>query len=237
VPLATLKAVEWIGIAAAGVALLGVVVATVSVVLGAINERRRTQPIVIAHESYPRRFAEDTPAYFVVGAYITSEGDGAAFNVRFGVEFGDKRWMGIPVGVSVRYPYRARVTDPDSGNVERVMQAGNRRPAQDGLPILIPQESLVGTPGSPDPDESRIYWARYENARGQTWETRNPWQRSARLRIRRVHAVRLLEWAEHRRRVEAKATGLAWEAAALDILRRVGREEAKRRDLPVLDED
>jgi hypothetical protein len=237
VPLATLKAAEWIGIAAAGVALLGVVVATVSVALGAINERRRTQPIVIAHESYSRRFAEGTPNYFAVGAHITSEGVGAAFNVRFGVEFGDNRWMGIPVGVPVRYPYRQSVTDPDSGNVERVMQARDRRPTQDGLQILIPQESLVGTPDSPDRDESRIYWARYENARGQTWERRNPWQRSARLHIRRVRVVRLREWAEHRRRVEAKATGLAWEAAALELLRRVGHEEAKRRGLPVPDDD
>jgi hypothetical protein len=196
---------------------------------------------VVAQETYPRRFAEDNPDYFAVGAYVTSEGVGAAFNVRFGVEFGGRRWFGIRVRYPVRYPYKARPSDPDSGNVERVLQTGARRPGHgavpDSLPILIPQLSLVGTPTSGGPDDTRLYWARHENARGQTWETRNPWERSARLRIRRRRMVRLRERVEHRRRVKAKATGAAWEAAALDLFRRVGREEARRRGLSVAEED
>jgi hypothetical protein len=233
IPLAALKAPEWIGIAAACVALLGVIVAILNVMVGAINERRRTQPIVIAHEMHARRFAENNPDYFAVGAYVTSEGDGPAFNVRFGVEFGRTRWFDI----AVRYPYKASTDDPDSGNVERVLRSGARRPSRGAtpgwLPILIPQVSLVGSPGDREPDLSRVYWARYESARGQTWETRNPWQRSERLRIRRVRAVRWREWVEHRRRLEAKATGAVWEAAALELLRSAGRDEAVRRALDV----
>jgi hypothetical protein len=63
------------------------------------------------------------------------------------------------------------------------LPVNERRPAQnaspDSWPILIPQQSLIGTTGSDELDDSRVYWARYENTIGKTWETHNPWDRSA----------------------------------------------------------
>ena len=32
-----------------------------------------------------------------------------------------------------------------------------------------------------DPDATAVFWARYENAQGKLWETRNPADRSSRL--------------------------------------------------------
>jgi len=56
-----------------------------------------------------------------------------------------------------------------------------------------------------DLDAGRIYWCRYENAIGQTWETRNPGDRSTDLIIRRVRFRRIQEWREARRRRKARA--------------------------------
>jgi hypothetical protein len=55
-----------------------------------------------------------------------------------------------------------------------------------------------------DPDVSSMFWARYENAQGKLWETRNPGNRSGRLGIKRVRAVRLRE----RREAHKRKTGL-----------------------------
>jgi hypothetical protein len=226
--LASLNTTQTISIAVGGIVTLGVLVAIFNVWTSFIHERRRTQPIAISHEYHGRRFT-DKSDYFAVGGYLTNEGGGPAFNVRFGVEFG-----------GVRYPQKMYPDDPDAGNVQRVLRPGERRPygdtKPDSWPILIPALALIGTESGDELDRSRVYWARYENARGQTWETTNPWERSARLHIRRVRAVGLREKSEQRRRVRAGASGAAWEAQALAELREVGRKEAIRRG-PIPDED
>jgi len=221
--LASLNTTQTISVVVGAVVLLGVVVAIFNVWTSFIQERRRTQPIVISHERHGRRLT-DKSDYFGVGGYLTNEGGGPAFNVRFGVEFG-----------GVRYPQKMYPNDPDAGNVQRVLRPGERRPSPPNGPdswlILIPALALIGTSGGGELDSGRVYWARYENARGQTWETHNPWDRSARLHIRRVRGVRWREGREQRRRVKAGASGAAWEAQALAELAAVGRQEPVRRGL------
>lgn len=212
---AALSFAAWLGVAAGVVALAGVLVAAWSAWISVSNERKRTQPIVVAHEEHGRSFAEDD-AYFAVGGYITNEASGHAFNVRFGVELD-----------GVRYPQKLKAEDPESGNVQRILRPGERRPTAGSWPILIPQLSLL--PGKGDPDPGRVYWARYENARSQTWETRNPWDRSARLNVRRVRWVRVREWQEQRRRTKAGERGIAWERKALAELR-AGMTDEERDD-------
>jgi hypothetical protein len=147
-----------------------------------------------------------------VEAYLTSDGAGPAFNVRFGVEFN-----------GVRYPYRLTADDPAAGSVQRVLKANERRPDRESWPILIDSFRLWGRaseseqPG--DLDARRIYWARYENAQGETWETANPGDRSAPLGIRRVRRVKRHERREQRRRERASRHDAEWERRALAELR------------------
>lgn len=179
---------DWIQVVIASITGAATLAALANVLITRANERRRTQPIVIAHEAGSRRFARDseTGASWVVDSYLTSEGGGPAFNVRFGVEF-----------AGVRYAYRLDAGDSPLGNLQRVLPAGQRRPEAGDWPILIPSLGLwgraadtlnQGRPGALDAE--RVYWAVYENAEGQTWETRNPGDRSTRLDIRRVRRPR-----------------------------------------------
>lgn len=217
--IAALSTSDKIGLAAAVIAALGVLIAAGSLFIGVINERRRTQPIVMANDAHPRTFApSSSQAVWVVDAYLTSEGGGPAFNVRFGVEFG-----------GVRFPYRFEVDDPDSGNVQRVLKSSERRPEAGSWPILIDSLSMVGSAAEAegDVDAKRIYWARYENAQKHTWETRNPADRSAKLDIRRIRwgTLWFREWRERRARTTAGRHDTEWVRKALDELR-AGRNES-----------
>jgi hypothetical protein len=203
----------WIAIVVAATGVVALFVGALNVWISMVNERRRSQPIVVAHEERGRTFS-DKPEYFAVGGYITNESSGHAFNVRFGVELH-----------GIRFAQKLQVEDPDSGNVQRVLRPNERRPTDGSWPILIPQRSLFA--GEGDPDSGRVYWARYENARKQTWETRSPWNRSARLDIRRVRFVKLYEWREQRQREKAGERGAKWERAAFAELR-AGMTEAER---------
>jgi hypothetical protein len=149
---------------------------------------------------------------------LTSEGGGPAFNVRFGVKFG-----------GVRHPYRLSTDDPESGNVQRVLRPGDRRPRDGAWPILLTSLAIwgraadsvaAGKPGSLDAD--RVYWARYESADGKTWETRNPGNRSAKLNIKRVRFARLRDWRDTRQRTKAAEYDIEWERQALEELRQIG---------------
>jgi len=146
---AGLNTTQTISVAVGGVVAPGVIVAIFNVWSTYLHERRHTQPVVIAHERHGRQFS-DNPSCLAVGGYITHDGSGPAFNVRFGVEFG-----------GVRYPQKQFPHDPDSRNVERVLPVNQRRPGQnaspDSWPILIPQQSLLGTTGSDELDDSRVY--------------------------------------------------------------------------------
>lgn len=146
--LASLSTTQTISVAAGGVVTLGVLVAIFNVWTSFIHERRRTQPIAISHERHERRLT-DKSDYFAVGGYLTNEGGGPAFNVRFGVEFG-----------GVRYPQKMYPDDPDAGNVQRVLRPGERRPPGDAVPdswpILIPALALIGAAPGAELDPTRI---------------------------------------------------------------------------------
>jgi hypothetical protein len=203
--LATLNTLQTIGLVAVTVTGVGgLLFASVNAWLSVANERKRTQPIVIAHEAYARRFAKQAGC-FDVGAYLTNEGSGAGFNVRFGVEFH-----------RVRFPYKHSAVDHDTGSVQRVLRPAEQRPASGVWPILVDAFLLVGETGDPDP--KRVYWARYENAQGKVWETRNPGDRSEHLDIKRVRLLRLRQRLEQRRRNKARQHGAEWERAAIDEL-------------------
>jgi len=188
--LATLTTLQEVGIIA------GVVVGTVTVLFAGVNawlairnERKRTQPIVIAHQDGPRRSIEHSKRS-AFDTYITNDGTGAAFNVRFGVELH-----------GVRIPYKHDPDDP-SASVYRIVKPGQRLPVT-SWPLEFDRLFLLSKIANPD--DSSIFWARYENAQGKLWETRNPGNRSGRLGIKRVHAVRLRERHEaHKRKTALK---------------------------------
>ena len=210
-----------IQLAIAGVTALATMIALGNVVVTFLIERRRGQPIVIAHEAGARRFASEAePTWWAVDAYLTSEGAGPAFNVRFGVEF-----------AGVRYPYRFDNNDPESGNIQRVLRPGERRPEPGSWPILIDSLSMLGRVAEAEGslDAKRVYWARYENAQGQTWETRNPGDRSAKLDIRRIRYPAAVEFEEQKRREEAGQHDVEWVREAFGALR-AGIEDAKPAD-------
>jgi hypothetical protein len=142
----------------------------------------------------------------------------------------------------VRYPYRLDVNDPDSGNLQRVLRPGERRPESGSWSIPIPSLSLLGRAvdtikaDKPDTlDKERVYWARYENAEGQTWETRNPGDRSTPLDVRRVRRPRRHEERELKALNEAAKRDREWEREVLAELeaerqRAIAAERAQGRN-------
>lgn len=178
---------DWVALGTLATTLL-VVVGGLAIWFSLLAERKRTQPIVLAHAAGERRFAEAGEIDgIVLDAYLTNEGDGAAFNVRFGVEYR-----------SVRFPWKFAKEDPETGSRQSVVGPGVRLPeGRSTVPIPIPYEKArLG----PEADGYRIYWCRYENAFGQTWETRNPWQRGEHIDIRRIRCLSWRIWFEGRRR-------------------------------------
>lgn len=211
--LAALTPGDKIQIAVAAATGLAVVVGAITAWISIRNERKRTQPIVIAHEENGRRLLQ--PGAWGVDAWLTNEGSGPAFNVRFGVEFH-----------GVRFPYRLQPDDPGGGNVQRVIRSRERRPDGNSWPVLLNSAEIYGMAASHgDLDSGRIYWARYENTQGKTWETRNPADRSSKLDIKRVWVVWWREWREERRRKKAAKNGRAWERKVLQELQ-AAREAA-----------
>ena len=107
---------DWVAIVGASTGLALVLLALWQLWLMIGNERRRIQPIVIAHETQSRRFSSGGSGWSFK-AYLQNSGQGSAFNVRFGVEVEGIRW-----------PYRMRDEDPASGNRQRVVEASRRLP-------------------------------------------------------------------------------------------------------------
>lgn len=216
--LATLTTAEWIEVAVAAGTGLAALVALTGLWLTQSNERRRSQPVVIAHEAAQRQFARaGSEAMWTVEAYLTSEGGGPAFNVRFGVEF-----------VGVRYPYRSRIEDPESGNIQRVIRPGERHPGAGAWPIALTSLAIWGRAAESIEsgkrgtlDAARVYWARYENAEGKTWETRNPGDRSAKLDIRRIRFPRWRDRRDTQKRKRAGQYDVEWERKVLEELRQL----------------
>ena len=86
--LSTANSIELIVAATGVVALL---IAAWNAWITVVSERRRTQPLVMAHEEHGRTFS-DKADYFAFGGYITNESSGHAFNIRFGVELHGVRY-------------------------------------------------------------------------------------------------------------------------------------------------
>ncbi len=156
----------------------------------------------MAHQAGERRFVERS-GRFAVDTFLTNEGTGAAFNVRFGVEFH-----------GVRFPYKHAPEDDQAGTVYRVVGSGKRLPDPGSWPLEVEALVLLGARRE-NPDPTRVFWARYENAQGRLWETRNPGNRSGRLGIKRIRARRLHEWWEQRQRTNALKRGATFEQTAV----------------------
>jgi hypothetical protein len=200
--------VDWAQVIGGGFVVLGVLVAITQVLLTQANERRRAQGIVIAHQTKARLFAAGSG--WTVEAAITNEGQGPVFNVRFGVSI-----------YGVRCPFRMEETDPLSGNRQRVLRPQERRPEAGGWPIPISGLAIYGGAWKNEepPEEKIFYWARYEDAQGRTYETVNPPDRSADLKIRRVRFVVLRESWNARRHRKGNAAGREWEATVREEFR------------------
>jgi hypothetical protein len=186
----------------------------------AANERKRTQPIVIAHEHQRPHFV-GTGWGWQAQAYLTNDGSGAAFNVRFGIELR-----------GVRFAYRIEEGDDPRGNRESVVRANSRLPTGSTSTLAIPISALqfwsaAALKQDGKLHQSRAYWCRYKNAVGRTWETRNPWDRSADMQIRRVRFVRLREWLEQRKRERTEAVWDRLETAHEAELAKASSEDAR----------
>jgi hypothetical protein len=166
----------------AAVPVLALAIALANVWVSTRNERRRTQPVVIAHARGHVLFVASVECW-VARAVLKNEGGGPAFNVIFGVEL-----------AGVRFPYRMDRDDIRPSR-QRVVAPGDTLPQPDsrrgssmfGPPdfsIFISSLDFMGLGRTSD--EEAIYWCRYENAHGQTWETHNPGDRSGELEIIRV---------------------------------------------------
>jgi hypothetical protein len=86
---AALTTSETLDLAIAIITGVAVIIAAVAAWIGTANERKRTQPVVMANEARGRYMSDSAAMHgaWFVDAYLTSEGSGPAFNVRFGVEF------------------------------------------------------------------------------------------------------------------------------------------------------
>jgi hypothetical protein len=183
-------------------AVVALFLTVVQMYLTSATERSRTQPIVINHERRPQTYNLQRQRWVAL-ARVAHETGGAAFNVRFGVSY-----------YGVRFAYRLHEGDPLSGNRHRVLKPDESFTAV----IEITSEDMWA--GAKRRDESVFYWARYQNASGATWETRNPPDRTADLDIKRVRWVRWREWRERRKRMaltkesEQVAKQIAAEVAA-----------------------
>jgi hypothetical protein len=198
------------GVATVALALvaLGAVGYLVQIGIAVWQERKRSQPIVLVHEDRERHFDEvHGSSAWIVDAHIENVGSAPAFNVRFGVEFS-----------GVRFPYRLSGVDPETGNRQAVVKPGDRLPAKGSLPIPVTSEQLWGSamksPGGGELDRGRVYWARFENAAGRLWETRNPGDRSADLDIRAVSKIRLRQRIKQEVRQRAEVLHLTARAEA-----------------------
>jgi hypothetical protein len=180
---------------------------------GLRNERKRTQPIVIAHQHGQRRFVERSRRQ-AVDVYMSNEGAGPAFNVRFGVEFH-----------GVRIPYKHDQGDDPAGTVYRFVRAQQRLPDHASWPLEFEQLFLLSEIETPE--NECLFWARYENAQGKAWETRNPADRSSNLVIKRVRLRRWREWREGRARQRARDRAAENERAIVQGLQQQGQQAAE----------
>lgn len=215
-----------VGLAAAPVVAL--LIGGAQAWLSARNERRRTQPVVICHERRSREFSAN-PGAWVAQVWLSNEGGGNAFNARLGIRMHGTRipWRGHEGSPDDFAGIRPRLKGPPSRI--RVIRSGERIPERSPNSIALFMASIeVWAIAMPRKlcrrrgtiDDGRVYWCRYENAHGQTWETLNPADPTRDLRIRRVYFRRPRDWFERRRLRRLRERGLPFEAAAREDLRK-----------------
>lgn len=175
-------------------------VAVAQLVASNRSEARRTQPVAISHRARPR----DEFTRFAV--YMTNEGEGTAFNARFGVRL-DGTEYAVGGGRGHRYTVRP----------------GDRVPEDHGQTLYaeVPYAPYALARGGRNVDSRAIFWARYENAFGHVYETENPVDPLKDFRVYRSRPWK--RWArEHwqarkRRRDEATADRRLKEEFAVDL--------------------
>jgi hypothetical protein len=133
------------------------------------SERNRTQPIVVVYEEGdPTQERGDV----VFAVSLANEGAGPAFNIRFGITLD---------GVERAYKPRP-ASGKHSGDVPRALGPGRTlRDGGDPYRLVVPDLDAAGGAAVL---ERRVYWCRYENAFGDSWETRNAWRPEEELQIR-----------------------------------------------------
>jgi hypothetical protein len=114
------------------------------------SEARRTQPVAILN-----RIGGADPLGIPV--YISNEGVGTAYNVRVGVRI---RRVEHPLGKGDGFRY--------------TLKPGDRVPPEGEDPYLVALPEWAYSLGRPGSKYKVVFYARYENAFGQTWETINP---------------------------------------------------------------
>lgn len=131
------------------------------------SEQNRTQPIVVAYErGEPRQEGPD----LVFAVSLANEGAGPAFNVHFGIRLDESE-----------HSYKPRPAGSGgAGDVPRAFGPGRTLPdGADHYSLVVP---AIAT--APTALERRVYWCRYTNAFGDSWETQNAWRPEEELHIR-----------------------------------------------------
>jgi hypothetical protein len=146
------------------------------------SEKRRTQPVAISHRFKPR------DEYDKFAVFLTNEGTGTAFNVRFGVRL-DGTEYAVGGGRGHRY----------------VLGPGARIPTDPSkyLTVEISYAPYALAKGGRDVDSRAIFWARYENAFGVVYETKNPVEPLADFEVRRSFAS--ARWLQETRQARKRA--------------------------------
>lgn len=174
----------------------GGLLATLGFVARAAYHRREEQkmhPVAVLNQERGRDDA------YRFGVSITNPGSGSAFNVRVGV-----------VLDGIEYPL-----GPGEGN-RFTVGAGERIPPDGIIWLQVPPWPYALERGGPNVDSRAIFFTRYENAFGETWETFNPADPQGSLEVRRSRSAWLRQLAARRQRKR----------------RRAEQRDAERRDTP-----
>ena len=106
-------------------------------------ERKRSQPVVIAHEYAGLQMGD---GHWAARVFLTTAGGGSAFNLRLGITMR-----------GVRYAYRLEADDPLGGNRQRVVANGERLPDGNGWFLTkLTAFELVGAAARGKQDAHRV---------------------------------------------------------------------------------
>jgi hypothetical protein len=131
------------------------------------SERNRTQPIVVAYERGDRA-PEGSDLVFAVS--LANEGAGPAFNVRFGILLDGSEYAYRPLPAGAQ----------GAGDVPRALGLGRTLPdarTATGFSCLALRRTAAHR------RSKHASTGAYENAFGDSWETRNAWRPDEELQI------------------------------------------------------